>query len=261
MRNKILQLPRFKGKQRILSLLDKAFGPYQLDARYGVVIEGFASSSQDMAFLRRLPDNELLETLIRGLPRNGTFVDIGANCGFYSSYAARLLGPAGWVVSVEPSRREFRRLLWALDHNSHVCTWVHLNLAATSVEGVRWLDINVGHTGMNRVSDSIQCKHHSVACLTIDRLVECFLPQNRTIDLVKIDVEGHEYGVLQGMVNCLSQRRIRHLVIEVTDKFLREAGSSKQELYDFLKLHGYVAQIRSDAWQYDEHFVRPREHR
>ena len=40
-----------------------------------------------------------------------TFIDLGANEGLYSLFAARRVGPTGTVIAVEPSAREYERLV------------------------------------------------------------------------------------------------------------------------------------------------------
>ena len=55
---------------------------------------------------------------------------------------------------------------------------------------------------------------------------------------MKIDVEGYEWGVLQGAENCLRQRRPR-LWLEVHPGFLQAQGKSHEELLDWLRKIGY----------------------
>jgi hypothetical protein len=56
--------------------------------------------------------------------------------------------------------------------------------------------------------------------------------------LIKIDIEGAEHLALQGMVDLL---RTSHpdLILEMTDEFLRQMGSSSAELYAYLTRFGY----------------------
>jgi hypothetical protein len=47
-------------------------------------------------------EREAIDLVLAELGAGGTFVDIGANCGVYSLFAARQVGPAGRVVAIEP---------------------------------------------------------------------------------------------------------------------------------------------------------------
>ncbi len=65
------------------------------------------------------------------------------------------------------------------------------------------------------------------------------------VDLLKIDVEGHEPKVFAGASNALAARRIRAILCEFNDHWLREAGSSPQALLQTLEAAGFVdAELR-----------------
>ncbi len=254
LRKLINLLPNIRGKQRTLVALDQLLGSQRLRARHGIKLECYLSSAQDQSFLKTTIDNQLLESEVASLSGDNVFVDCGANIGFYSGLAARNLGDGGLVVSLEPSYREFRRLLGAVQMNSHVCSWLPLNVALGSSSKMVFLDAHVGHTGMNRV-----CIDKKLSCATslqlrLDDIIDAVLGQTRVINLLKVDVEGYEMEVLGGASRILSRGQVRKLVIEVTDQFLRSRGSSKQQLYDFLRSFNYEGQVFSDAWQYDEIF-------
>ena len=60
------------------------------------------------------------------------------------------------------------------------------------------------------------------------------------IKLVKIDVEGAEQLVLEGMQRLLTEHR-PYLIVEVTDRFLAAFGHSSESLCQMLKALGYAA--------------------
>lgn len=217
----------------------------------------YLSSTQDQAFVRKTTENALLSDLIEALEGNAVFIDVGANCGYYSSMAARRLRAEGaTVISFEPSSREYIRLVWAVENNEHRCDWLTFNCAVGSSVGTARLSCGVGHTGMNRVmgENSTRAKTTVVPIVTLDSVLEGMFAKARTIDLIKIDVEGFEMEVLKGAVGMLSRKLVKKLCIEITDKFLKTNGSSKEELYKFMSEFGYTAWVNSDEWQYDEVF-------
>ncbi len=93
--------------------------------------------------------------------------------------------------------------------------------------------------------------------MTLDFIFDNYLDSNAVIDLLKIDVEGYEMFALRGMRVALEQGRVKRAVVEVTDKFLTLNGSSKAELYEFMRGYGYSPSRNQDCWQYDEVFVAP----
>ena len=58
-----------------------------------------------------------LSLIERLLPENGVFIDVGANIGVMSTFAARHVGKAGLVLAIEPDSTNFARLTWAREKN------------------------------------------------------------------------------------------------------------------------------------------------
>ncbi len=76
--------------------------------------------------------------------------------------------------------------------------------------------------------------------------------------MVKIDTEGAEVLVLRGMREFLGAFRPRHVVVEVTPRFLAGFGTEKSEIYRIMRESGYYGKLCSDSdeLQYDEVFER-----
>lgn len=77
-------------------------------------------------------------------------LDVGANTGYFSLLAARLVGSEGLVIALEPSQREFQRLLANMQLN-HANNVLALNLASGDRLGVSRLTVEPDHTGLNRI--------------------------------------------------------------------------------------------------------------
>src|SRR4051794_38341269 len=56
--------------------------------------------------------------LRRELQQGGTFVDIGANLGYFSTLGAKCVGPQGKVIAIEPDPHNFSLLLRNVLRNS-----------------------------------------------------------------------------------------------------------------------------------------------
>ena len=138
--------------------------------------------------------------------------DVGANEGFFTLLAGRLVEPGGFVVAFEPSPRNLRRLRSNLRLNSLDCVQV-LPVAASDRTGRDTLLITRYGGGPTLMSagevppDFIRRKR--VGTVRIDDLVGKTLPLP---DVVKIDVEGAEGLVLDGMNRTLSRRETTVLV-------------------------------------------------
>ena len=170
--------------------------------------------------------------LDRVLKPGMVFVDVGANDGYYTLFAAQRVGPSGRVVAVEPSTRERMNLRRNIARNrlDHV-TVVPVALGAAS--GTADLRLAQGvHSGHNTLghfaNDGVQAEWvEQVDMRTVDEMAaELGLTH---IDIMKIDVEGAEASVIAGARNVLTAARPL-IMLEISDKALRGQGSDAQRL-------------------------------
>lgn len=150
--------------------------------------------------------------------RPGDWVlDIGANIGHYTCRFSALAGPAGRVIAFEPVPATFSILAANARHFPHDNVTL-VNAAASSAVTVQGMSIPDFSTGLRnyyeaQLTDSPQAPAATaVLTLPVDALA---LPG--PVSLVKIDAEGHEAQVLDGMRALL---RTRHpvLVVETGDE-------------------------------------------
>ncbi|MGJ8642144.1 MAG: FkbM family methyltransferase [Luteolibacter sp.] len=258
LRRTLASWPSIKGKGCLLRFLDRLLGPAIATTPLAVKLPVFFSSTQDLSFMDwNKEKNPRLVESINDLPHGGVYVDVGANIGYYSAYAAKVVGKTGTILSFEPSTREFVRLNQTRQINPHECHWEILNspVGEKSPEYV-YLDCFVGHTGMNRISSNKEqpARSRKYKTVALDDIVQVYGIES--IDLLKVDVEGYEMSALQGAKTLLSEKRVRKIVVEVTESFLIEMGSSKKELYDFLATYGYRPLFECDDPQYDDVFIQ-----
>ncbi len=146
-----------------------------------------------------------IEAVFRRLLRPGMgVVDLGANLGYFTMLAAHLVGPSGYVLSVEPNPDnvqliEASRQLNRFDH-------VHVaQLAAGRRVGLLMLNATYSNGTTSAIGaglDSVLTAR-TVACVPLDALVDA----GRRIDVIKIDVEGAEYNALLGGERLLTRDR------------------------------------------------------
>jgi FkbM family methyltransferase len=165
------------------------------------------------------------------------FVDVGANDGYYTLFAARRVGPAGRVVSVEPSSRERGHLERNIARNGiGNVTVVPAALGAAAGHADLHLAHGV-HTGHNTLGsfahdDVVPARVERVPLETLDAVVSRLALLR--VDVVKIDVEGGEANVIAGARTMLSAMR-PVLMMEVSDGALRAQGSSAAALLEMLR--------------------------
>ncbi|MEV0141956.1 FkbM family methyltransferase [Streptomyces globisporus] len=182
----------------------------------------------------------LTKWLQRTLQPGDTFVDVGANIGYYSVLASRLVGISGNVVAIEASP-DFHTLLSAnvaLNQASNVRTvseavsdrteMLHFILASSA---------NMGANSIVPYAGEAESHVDVPARPLPDILSPAELAAARVI---KVDVEGAESAVVRGLVPALGRlRQDAELAIEVTPERLTRLGESAHELLDALASHGF----------------------
>lgn len=209
----------------------------------------------DLAYQNISHNNpDLILKEIMSLKPGARFLDIGANIGFYSINASRVIGQEGRVYSFEPSMREYIRLINNITIN-HIGNIIPYNFALGDSQGELIISVAKDHTGLNRLNTNVEFEIENtqlVHCITLDKF---FKDEEVQFDLVKLDVEGAEYLVLLGMSSLLAEKRIRKLIVEITPKYFKQFGYDKETLYQYLAEYSFNPSIMSDDWQYDEIFT------
>jgi FkbM family methyltransferase len=130
-------------------------------------------------------------------------LDIGANHGYYTVVMADAVGQRGRVIPVEPTPRLAELLRETLDVNGFPGVTV-VQKAASRTDGDTLRLVVPQHRSMNaRLSELAGPTDEvfDVETVTVDALTRAW-PR---VDLIKIDVEGAEEGVWQGMQGTMAQ--------------------------------------------------------
>lgn len=173
------------------------------------------------------------------LEKGQVFIDIGANIGRYSVLAAREVGNTGAVLAVEAHPRNYGLLTRNIELNQ-LTNVVSLNAAAWNANG----ELNL-HTAGVSVSHSLKVDHRLGGILVKAKKMDDAIIEARLhrVDLVKIDTEGAEIEVLQGMQDTLKKYHPK-MIVEVWKKNLND-------FLAFMKKQGYhldeVASAKSGA--------------
>lgn len=170
------------------------------------------------------------------LVRPGDVVlDVGANMGWYTLLLARQVQPGGRVIAFEPISWARHKLLRNLALNP--------NLQNVTVEG---LAISSCSRPFQQVSFRASWRPFDrtpgVFTDTVEMVsLDDYLRRSAMsrVDVIKIDVDGHEQQVISGAKDLL--RRYKPiLVMELGIEALAEAGGSLRELLRMLSELGYV---------------------
>lgn len=165
----------------------------------------------------------LQQILARELKSGDTFYDIGANAGFFSLLAGRLVGPSGHVFAFEPLPENLASIRDQFSINS-LSQCQLIPKAVSNLSGIASL-IQAPNNSMGRIADA--GKIDSENLLTVDTItLDEFVQGNPAPDFIKLDVEGFETEVLAGAGKLLSSVAAPRFLIELHgDDKARQVGA------------------------------------
>jgi FkbM family methyltransferase len=157
-------------------------------------------------------ERHIVDKIVSLLPVGGVFVDVGANVGIMSFHAAKRVGPRGRVIAFEPDERNAQWFLRGALENGFADT-VRLHRFALSDRA----GIFTMQGGANAYLSGPEHAVRLAQGIPGDEL----LANELTIDLIKIDIEGHEPHALKGLRRTIKRVRPR-ILCEFNPRCLNE---------------------------------------
>lgn len=194
------------------------------------------SSSDDPIFiLSKLLSNNEVRYIIDG----------GASIGSTSILLSNLF-PKAKIFSIDPYPPFFKALIHASNRNPNISAH---NTALSNYNGISTLNINMSE-GTNslldikdensRVYGDLLAKKDQieVVCTTLDSFTEENSIEN--IDILKLDLQGHELKALEGASKILQKQKVGILLCEIIFEDIYEGQTRPYELINFLiKEHSF----------------------
>jgi len=199
--------------------------------------------------LRRVDANTEPEmAVLAGLLRPGMrAIDVGANFGSYTRCLSELVGPAGEVWSIEPVPMTFDVLRSGVE-SLEAGNVRLLHSAVSDAVGMVRMQVPVYPTGGEnfyeaRIVDSATpgLRTVEVPAVSLDRLCER-MPH---VDLVKVDVEGHEWAVVRGADALI--RRCRPIWLVEISGNPDDDATNASKVFAFMAERGYRARLVRDG--------------
>jgi FkbM family methyltransferase len=180
-----------------------------------------------------------LQALLRARPDligDGHVLDIGANIGYTAAVLARMVRPGYKVYAFEPEPFNFGSLQQTAMRSEFAGKIVPLEFAVGAENGKIDLWINERHHADHRVatqafySGNPKLKAVRTAMLSVDNFLESLTGR---VAFIKIDVQGYELAVCEGMQEALRLNPDLSVVLEFTPSMMIELGFDPSKLIDF----------------------------
>jgi len=166
--------------------------------------------------------------LLHSLKSDDLFVDVGANVGAYTVLAA---STSCSVIAIEPIKEAFRWLRLNVDTNG----------LGRSVElhqcGVGEFQSKLRFTGLQDTLNHVCTPEEAgdeVEVATLDILLA-----GREASVIKIDVEGFEYQVLQGAQKTLRAQKLKAIILEVNG-LCHRYNVTEHQIFNEVRGFGFV---------------------
>lgn len=166
-------------------------------------------------------ETEFFKKLIK---KGMVVVDIGANIGYYTLLAARLAGEEGKVFAFEPEPYNYRLLCRNIEVNKYRNV-IPARKAIFSKTGKIELFLDTGNLGGHSLSEANVDNGASII-VEATSLDDYFKNTDHKIDVIKIDVQGSEMEVLEGMTSTVNQNDNVKIITEFWPTGLQNSGSS-----------------------------------
>jgi FkbM family methyltransferase len=218
----------------------------------GLRFDGGPASDVFLSGRYELPVQEILSSL---LAPGDVFFDIGANMGFFSVLAGRLIGPAGVIYAFEPvpANASMVEKNARLNHLANIRV---VKVAASDRTGKG--ELLLAKYAGGAVLKSAGFPPDPAGSLTVEtsRLDDLIrLREVRPPNVVKIDVEGAEMEVLRGMAETL-RGWAPTLIMEVDDSDEGTCMKKLAECRSFVEQSGYRVDILPNSYTDGNWFVR-----
>lgn len=213
----------------------------------------------DGLVVRIYPDNEIFRALfVNGiydpnsivaintlLPQDGVFIDVGASFGLFSMPAVTSVGANGHVIAIEPSSRDYNRLVDNININDLGNSISAYHLAISNESGTALLSIATEErSALNTLGTSFSFKGvDKIAKETVDTIsLDDFVVANqiKRIDVIKLDIEGSELKALQGAKKTIAKFHPA-IMLGVNTNALKASGTDHDEIQRELSEIGYKA--------------------
>lgn len=172
------------------------------------------------------------ELTLQHLKAGETFVDVGANIGYYTLVAARCVGEQGRVIAYEPDPLNYELLTTnvAMNDLPQVQLFPYALYDQNTTGQLFLSDDNFGDHRIYAAAENRQSRH-----ITLVHGAEHLSQHIERIDFLKIDTQGAEFFVVNGLQKLIMQNRAHlRMILEFCPYGIRSSGANGEDLLKLL---------------------------
>ena len=165
-------------------------------------------------------------------------IDVGAHVGYYTLLMAQLVGKNGKVYSFEPDPVNFELLKKSVEINGFENVVLIQKAVSDTTEKIK-LFLGDNDSAINRIYDAKlgdAKKSIDVESVTID---EYFKENDKLFNFIKIDSEGSEAKIINGMEKFLTKNRKLIMMTEFFPFLIKKSWDEKKQNLKSLENSGF----------------------
>ena len=237
----------FPGRGRLIGLLAKSFAAPRVATADGFLMELDCAEWLQLEILAKGSAEPLTLALLTQLLREGdTYIDVGAHVGHHSLVAARACGNTGRVIAIDPQPYNADRIARNAECNglSNIAT-----VCAAVGNRDQFVKLHLqNETDRARLSFSLPNPNDlncviEVPMRRLDTLLTAY--DTARVKLLKVDVEGFELEVLEGLGGCIGDcENVIFELLEATEAYKARA------LIEYMLTNGFqLSDITGNPWE------------
>lgn len=171
-----------------------------------------------------------------------TFVDVGANIGFYSLVMGKLLRDTGIIYSFEPNGDTYKKFKENIELNQLRNISLH-KVGLSDTEKDVEIIYNLRNSGTASIFKPATAaeKKETIHLMKFDDF--CNAENLENINLLKVDIEGSELSFLVGAEYAIKRNRKLAMAVEMMDENCMNIGYTISELFQYIVGLGFKAYL------------------
>lgn len=190
----------------------------------------------------------IMNTIKKGM----NVVEIGSNVGYYSIISASKIGKNGKIYAFEANPHIFEMLHRNMDINGFLDRAELVNKVVTNRSGKVSFNMLKKHHGGSSIvkfsGEHLEKKRESVDTCDLEAisLDEFFKNRNISVDVIKIDAEGSEPYIFDGMEKLISDNPDIIVICEFNPYIISEAGTDPKKFLEKIEKYGFPLRFIDD---------------